>query len=80
MMNQRVTLRREGGSLAVAIPDEIAKQMNVDDGDTLFLVETDHGLALAPTASVLDEGDRAMLEAFEEIAEQYDETLRRLAQ
>lgn len=78
-MKPRVTLRREGGSLAVAIPDEIARQMNIDDGDSLFLVETDHGLALAPTATVLDENDRAMLEAFEEIAEQYDETLRRLA-
>lgn len=79
-MTPRVTVRREGASLAVAIPDEIARRMNLDDGDSLFLVETDHGLALASTSSVLDEGDRAMLEAFEEIADQYDETLRRLAQ
>jgi putative addiction module antidote len=79
-MTPRVTVRREGGSLAVAIPDEIARRMNLEDGDSLFLVETDHGLALASTSSVLDEDDRAMLDAFEEIAEQYDETLRRLAQ
>ncbi|HEX6042515.1 hypothetical protein [Longimicrobium sp.] len=67
-------------ALSVAIPDEIARQMNLDDGDSLFLVRTDHGFALAPTASVPDENDRAMLDAFEEIADQYGDTLRRLAQ
>ncbi len=79
-MNRTVTLRREGGSLAVDIPEDIARQMKVGDGDRLFLVETDHGLALAPAASALTEEDRAMLDAFEEVAEQYDDTLRRLAQ
>ncbi len=79
-MNQTVTIRREGGALAVAIPEDVAEQMNVGDGDKLYLAQTDHGLALVPTAPASSEADRAVLAAFDDVVRQYDSTLRRLAQ
>jgi putative addiction module antidote len=79
-MNQTVTIRREGGALAVAIPEEMARQMNVGDGDQLHLVQTNHGLALVPAATASSEADRAVLAAFDDVVRQYDSTLRRLAQ
>lgn len=79
-MNQTVTIRREGGALAVAIPEDVAEQMNVGDGDKLYLVQTDHGLALVPAAQGASEADRAVLAAFDDVVRQYDSTLRRLAQ
>ncbi|HYW14438.1 MAG TPA: hypothetical protein VE871_20900 [Longimicrobium sp.] len=56
-MNQSVTIRREGGALAVAIPEDAAEQMHVGDGDKLYLVQTDHGLALVSTAPSSSESD-----------------------
>jgi len=54
--------------------------MNVGDGDKLYLVQTDHGLALVPTAPASSEADRAVLAAFDDVVRQYDSTLRRLVQ
>lgn len=79
-MNQAVTIRREGSTLAVAIPQDVAEEMNVAAGDKLYLVRTDHGLALVPTAPARTEGDQAVREAYHEVVKQYDDTLRRLAQ
>jgi antitoxin component of MazEF toxin-antitoxin module len=79
-MDRTVTLRREGGSLAIPLPDDIAELMNVDEGDKLYLVRTDRGFALVPDAPGLTEDDRAVLAAFDEVVQQYDTTLRRLAQ
>lgn len=79
-MDGMVTLRREGGSLALPIPEEMAELMNVEEGARFYLVRTDRGLALVPDAPDLDEADRAVLAAFDEVVQQYDTTLRRLAQ
>jgi antitoxin component of MazEF toxin-antitoxin module len=79
-MNRTVTVRREGDALAVAIPDDMAARMDVHEGDELHLVETDHGLALVPTARLVNEDDRAVLDAFDDVVRRYDGTLRRLAQ
>lgn len=79
-MNQVVTIRRDGGTLAAAIPEDVAEELNVSDGDKLYLVRTDHGLALVPTAPARREDDEAIRAAYHEVVKQYDDTLRRLAQ
>jgi putative addiction module antidote len=79
-MSQTLTIRQEGESLAIPIPPDIAEFLNVNAGDKLYVVKTAEGFALTSDELELDEDDRAMLRAYAEIREQYDETLRRLAQ
>lgn len=82
-MNAEVTVRREGKGLAITISSEIADLLDVSEGDKLYVVRTEaEGYALAPTADAESRpaSDSAILRAFEEIREQYDDTFRRLAQ
>jgi putative addiction module antidote len=79
-MSQTLTIRQEGESLAIPIPPEVAEFLKVSAGDKLYVVKTEEGFALTSDDLGLDDDDRAMLRAYAEIREQYDETLRRLAQ
>jgi putative addiction module antidote len=79
-MDTTVTIQREGESLMIPIPREMAEFLNVSEGDKLFVVKTAEGFTLTSDDLDLDEDDRAMLRAYAEIREQYDDTLRRLAQ
>ncbi|HYR07322.1 MAG TPA: hypothetical protein VEQ60_06125 [Longimicrobium sp.] len=82
-MNTEITLRREGEGLAITISSEIADLLEVSEGDKLYVVKTETGgYALAPTADAEPQpgSNSAILRAFEEIREQYDDTFRRLAQ
>ena len=81
-MKMEITLRREGDGLSTTLPTEIAELLEVGEGDKLYVVRTEHGYALAPTDSAASEEDvdEEMLQAFEEVREQYDDTFRRLAQ
>jgi len=41
-------LRKTGNSLATTWPKEILNRLNVKEGDTLFAVETAHGVLVTP--------------------------------
>tara|TARA_R110002072_G_scaffold98928_1_gene217702 strand:- start:474 stop:695 length:222 start_codon:yes stop_codon:yes gene_type:complete len=41
-------LRKTGNSLATTWPKEILNRLNVKEGDTLFAVETTHGVMITP--------------------------------
>ncbi len=41
-------LRRTGNSLATTWPKEILNRMKVSEGDTLYAVETPHGVLVTP--------------------------------
>ncbi len=41
-------LRKTGNSLATTWPKEILSRLNVREGDTLFAVETPHGVLVTP--------------------------------
>lgn len=79
-MSQTLTIRQEGDSLAITIPQDVAEFLNANAGDKLYVVKTAEGFALTSDDLDLDDDDRAMLRAYAEIREQYDETLRRLAE
>ncbi|HLM68259.1 MAG TPA: hypothetical protein VK358_12060 [Longimicrobium sp.] len=74
-MSTAVTVEREDGSLVVRIPREIARRLEVDEGDQLHLVRIDRGYALRH----LSEDDLHVLRIADEIMVKYDSTLRRLA-
>jgi len=41
-------LKRIGNSVGVIIPKEVLARMNLDEGDSLFLIETPGGYRLTP--------------------------------
>jgi len=44
----RLKLRKTGNSLATTWPKEILNRLNVKEGDTLYAVETRHGVLVTP--------------------------------
>lgn len=72
----RVTLQRIGGSLGVALPDEVLERLQMREGDELCVVETECGVTLTAHDP---EFDRAM-EVYERGARKYQNALRELAQ
>ena len=44
----RLKLRKTGNSLATTWPKEILNSLNVKEGDTLYAVETRHGVLVTP--------------------------------
>ena len=75
-MERIVTVQRIGGGLGVVLPDEWIARQNLEDGDTLQVVEREDGLLLAPCGPKLDE----VMEAYGDLSSRYRNTLRQLAQ
>ena len=43
-----LNVKKRGNSLSVLIPKEMANDMNVDDGDSLFATKTPSGYEISP--------------------------------
>jgi antitoxin MazE len=44
----QLKLRRTGNSLSTTWPKELLSRLNVKEGDRLFVIETRHGVIIAP--------------------------------
>lgn len=75
-MPKKITVRKMGGSLGATLPKEITDRMQIQDGDTLYAVETDRGVLLTPYDP---EFDRAM-QLYQRGARKYRNALRELAE
>lgn len=42
-----LNVKKRGNSLSVIIPKEIAANLNIDDGDTLYLTKTSNGYEIS---------------------------------
>jgi putative addiction module antidote len=45
----QLTVKKRGNSLSVIIPKEIATQLNIEDGDSIYLTQTPNGYELSVT-------------------------------
>jgi putative addiction module antidote len=43
-----LSVKKRGNSLSVIIPKEMASEMNIEDGDTLFVTKTPSGYEISP--------------------------------
>ena len=43
-----LNVKKRGNSLSVIIPKEMASEMNIEDGDTLFVTKTPSGYEISP--------------------------------
>ncbi len=75
-MVRQVTVRRVGGSVGTTLPKDMADRLHVEPGDTLFAVETEHGILLTPFDPAIQEA----LDIAGRAAKRYRHALRKLAQ
>ena len=71
----KLKIRKIGNSLGASIPKEILEQMNVGEGDTLYVTQTPHGIQLTP----YDPEFESTMEAALEITNRYRNALKELA-
>ncbi len=71
----KLKMRRMGGSLGATFPKELTDQMNLQDGDELFVVKTERGYLLTD----YDPHFEQAMEADEVLNRKYRNALRELA-
>ena len=74
-MTFELKLRKIGNSLGVVLPKEVVAHMNVAEGDTLTVTETQDGVRL----SAGDPEFAKTMAVFESLNRRYRNTLRELA-
>lgn len=73
-MTNRVTFRRDGDSLSVALPAGMTGRLGVREGDIAYAVETELGILL-----VIDKNTAQVMDAEVRISTRYENALRKLA-
>jgi putative addiction module antidote len=64
-----------GNSVGIILPKELLEKLRVDQGDTLYMIETQNGIELIPDNPEL----AAQMEIAERIMQEDRDVLRRLA-
>ena len=71
----KLKIRKIGNSLGASIPKEILEQMNVGEGDNLYVTQTPDGVYLTP----YDPEFEQTMEAAKNITNRYRNAMKELA-
>lgn len=71
----KLKIRKIGNSLGASIPKEILEQMNVGEGDNLYVTQTPDGVYLTP----YDPEFATAMEAAKNITNRYRNAMKELA-
>lgn len=71
----KLKIRKIGNSLGASIPKEILEQMNVGEGDSLYVTQTPDGIHLTP----YDPEFESAMEAAKNITNRYRNAMKELA-
>ena len=71
----KLKIRKIGNSLGASIPQEILEQMNVGEGDDLYVTQTADGIYLTPD----DPEFKTTMEAAKDISDRYRHAMKELA-
>lgn len=74
-MNKPVTIRKVGNSLTLTI-SEVAKELGLSEGDTVFLARTPNGFEVTPYDSNFDKA----VEAARKFMRKYPNAMKKLAE
>lgn len=74
-MGKAQTLRQIGASVGTVLPKSMLERFNLGPGDTVYVVETEHGLLITP----YDPDFADALDAYRQGARKYRNALRALA-
>lgn len=75
-MTSTLTLRNIGNSVGAVFPKDILKELNIEQGDKLFLTKTPNGYSLSPYDPEFEE----RLKVAEEVMKENRDLLKRLAE
>ncbi|GAB4200347.1 MAG: AbrB family transcriptional regulator [Coleofasciculaceae cyanobacterium] len=68
-------IHKIGNSLGITLPEEVLQQLNVGEGDNVFLTETPDGIQI----TVSDPEFEKAMKAYRKVSEKYKNALRELA-
>ena len=71
----KLKIQKIGDSLTVSIPHKILEQMNMEEGDSLYITQTADGVYLTPE----DPEFKIVMEAAKNISDRYSNALQELA-
>ena len=71
----KLKIKKIGDSLSVSIPHEILEQMNVGEGDSLYVTQTPEGIYLTTE----DPEFKTVMETARDISDRYRNALQELA-
>lgn len=71
----KLKIQKIDGFLGINIPDEILEQMNVGEGDSLYVTQTPEGIYLTTE----DPEFKIVIDAAKDICDRYQNALRELA-
>lgn len=71
----KLKVQKIGDSISASIPQEILEQMNVEEGDVLYVTQTPDGIYLTPN----DPEFEMAMEAAKDITNRYRNALQELA-
>jgi antitoxin MazE len=74
-MIKKITVRQTGTSVSATIPKEMADRLHIGVGDSVFAIETEHGVLLTPYDPTTDRA----LAAYDRIAKKFRGALRELS-
>jgi putative addiction module antidote len=72
---KQTVIRAIGNSAGITIPKSMLEKMQVAEGDAVYLVEKDGGVMVLPH----DPQFERVMEAYQQVAKQYRNALRELA-
>ncbi|MGY6530322.1 MAG: AbrB/MazE/SpoVT family DNA-binding domain-containing protein [Cyanobacterium sp.] len=71
----KLTVTNIGEAIAIVLPKEILARMQIDQGDELYLVETEKGFAISNYPSEMEKE----IETARKVMKQYHDALKELA-
>ena len=71
----KLKIQKIGASISASIPQEILEQMNLREGDSLYITQTADGIYLTPN----DPEFETVMETAKNISDRYRNALRELA-
>ncbi|MEL6580663.1 MAG: AbrB/MazE/SpoVT family DNA-binding domain-containing protein [Cyanobacteria bacterium J06621_12] len=71
----KLKITKIGDSLGVGLTPEILEEMNVGEGDTLYVTQTDNGIYLTPH----DPEFKEVMETAQDITQRYSQAMKELA-
>lgn len=71
----KLEIRQIGNSFGVILPKKIMDDLHVNQGDSLYVLETENGITLTPYDPHFDE----VMEAYDSFSKRYRNALKELA-
>ena len=71
-----IKIQKIGDSLGIILPPEVLEQLNLEEGDNVFVIKTENGVQI----TTHDPNFARAMKAYKKVSQKYKNALRELAQ